>query len=99
VEVGDASSLSGAASRNGMARTTLPGYLGRQLKIPMTVRNWNTINKLIELSGWQEGVGQSASVRFWGWTVSPRASMATNCSIRRIRVSGRLAASIRYSTA
>lgn len=27
VEVGDASSLSGAASRNGMARTKLPGYL------------------------------------------------------------------------
>jgi uncharacterized protein (DUF1697 family) len=34
-----------------MARTKLPGYLGRQLKIPMTVRNWNMINKLIELSG------------------------------------------------
>ena len=51
VEVGDASSLSGAASRNGMAQTKLPGYLGRQLKIPMTVRNWNTIDKLIELSG------------------------------------------------
>ena len=43
--------MSGAASKNGMARTKLPGYLGRQLKIPMTVRNWNTINKLIELSG------------------------------------------------
>jgi uncharacterized protein (DUF1697 family) len=36
---------------NGMARTKLPGYLDRQLKIPTTVRNWNTVNKLIELSG------------------------------------------------
>ena len=36
---------------NGMARTKLLGYLDRQLKIPTTVRNWNTVNKLIELSG------------------------------------------------
>ena len=36
---------------NGMARTKLPGYLDRQLKIPTTVRNWSTVNKLIELSG------------------------------------------------
>ena len=36
---------------NGMARTKLPGYLDRQLKIPTTVRNWSTVNRLIELSG------------------------------------------------
>jgi hypothetical protein len=30
-----------------------------------------------------------------GWIVSPRASMATNCSIRRCRVSLRWAAAIR----
>ena len=36
---------------NGMARTKLPAYLDRQLEIPTTVRNWNTVNKLIELSG------------------------------------------------
>jgi uncharacterized protein (DUF1697 family) len=35
---------------NGMARTKLPAYIDRQLKIPTTVRNWNTVNKLIELS-------------------------------------------------
>ena len=35
---------------NGMGRTKLPAYLDRQLKIPTTVRNWNTVNKLIELS-------------------------------------------------
>jgi uncharacterized protein (DUF1697 family) len=35
---------------NGMARTKLPAYLDRQLKIPTTVRNWNTVKKLIELS-------------------------------------------------
>lgn len=36
---------------NGMGRTKLPGYLDRRLKIPTTVRNWKTVNKLIELAG------------------------------------------------
>jgi uncharacterized protein (DUF1697 family) len=36
---------------NGMARTKLPGYLDRQLKIPTTIRNWNTVTKLLELAG------------------------------------------------
>jgi uncharacterized protein (DUF1697 family) len=36
---------------NGMGRAKLPGYLDRQLKVPTTVRNWNTVCKLIELSG------------------------------------------------
>ncbi len=31
---------------NGMGRSQLPAYLGRQLKVPITVRNWNTVNKL-----------------------------------------------------
>ena len=35
---------------NGMGRTKLPDYLGRQLKIPTTVRNWNTVLKLLELA-------------------------------------------------
>jgi uncharacterized protein (DUF1697 family) len=35
---------------NGMGRTKLPPYVDRQLKIPTTVRNWNTVNKLIELA-------------------------------------------------
>jgi uncharacterized protein (DUF1697 family) len=35
---------------NGMGRTKLPPYLDRQLKIPTTVRNWNTVNKLLELA-------------------------------------------------
>lgn len=36
---------------NGMGRTKLPPYLDRQLEIPTTVRNWNTVNKLVELAG------------------------------------------------
>jgi uncharacterized protein (DUF1697 family) len=36
---------------NGMGRSKLPAYLDRRLKIPTTVRNWNTVNKLIELAG------------------------------------------------
>jgi uncharacterized protein (DUF1697 family) len=35
---------------NGMGRAKLPDYLGRQLKIPTTVRNWNTVIKLLELA-------------------------------------------------
>jgi uncharacterized protein (DUF1697 family) len=35
---------------DGIGRTKLPGYLDRQLKIPTTVRNWNTVNKLLELA-------------------------------------------------
>jgi hypothetical protein len=39
-------------------------------------------------------LGSQATQRS-GWIVSPRASMATNCSIRRCRVSLRLAVAIR----
>lgn len=35
---------------NGMARTKLPAYLLRQLKVVTTIRNWKTVNKLVELS-------------------------------------------------
>jgi uncharacterized protein (DUF1697 family) len=35
---------------NGMARTKLPAYLDRRLKVPTTVRNWNTVAKLVELA-------------------------------------------------
>ena len=35
---------------NGMARTKLPGYLDRKLRVPATIRNWNTLTKLIELA-------------------------------------------------
>jgi uncharacterized protein (DUF1697 family) len=35
---------------NGMGRSKLPPYLDRQLKIPTTVRNWNTVTKLLELA-------------------------------------------------
>jgi uncharacterized protein (DUF1697 family) len=37
---------------DGMARTKLPGYLDRQLKVPVTLRNWATVNKLAELTEW-----------------------------------------------
>jgi uncharacterized protein (DUF1697 family) len=36
---------------NGMARTKLPSYLERNLKVPMTIRNWNTATKLAEMAG------------------------------------------------
>jgi uncharacterized protein (DUF1697 family) len=35
----------------GMGQSKLPGYLDRRLKVPLTVRNWNTVTKLIELAG------------------------------------------------
>ncbi len=34
---------------DGMARTKLPSYLDRQLGVPITIRNWNTVVKLLEL--------------------------------------------------
>lgn len=36
---------------NGMGRSKLPAYLDRQLKVPATVRNWNSVLKLLELAG------------------------------------------------
>ena len=36
---------------NGMGRAKLPAYLDRKLKVPTTVRNWNTVCKLLELAG------------------------------------------------
>jgi uncharacterized protein (DUF1697 family) len=36
---------------NGMARTKLPAYLERRLKVAMTIRNWRTTAKLVELAG------------------------------------------------
>ena len=35
---------------NGMGRSKLPGYLERAIKIPTTIRNWNTVSKLLELA-------------------------------------------------
>jgi uncharacterized protein (DUF1697 family) len=35
---------------NGMGRSKLPNYLGRQLEVPITIRNWKTVTKLIELA-------------------------------------------------
>jgi uncharacterized protein (DUF1697 family) len=35
---------------NGMGRSKLPGYVDRQLKTPITVRNWNTVTKLAGLA-------------------------------------------------
>jgi uncharacterized protein (DUF1697 family) len=34
---------------HGVGRSKLPDYVGRQLEVPMTIRNWNTVSKLIEL--------------------------------------------------
>jgi uncharacterized protein (DUF1697 family) len=35
---------------NGMGRAKVPDYLGRRLKVPITIRNWNTVTKLLELT-------------------------------------------------
>ena len=35
---------------DGMARTKLPGYLDRRIKIPVTIRTINTVAKLVELA-------------------------------------------------
>lgn len=35
---------------NGMGRTKLPDYVIRRLKVPTTLRNWNTVTKLAELA-------------------------------------------------
>jgi uncharacterized protein (DUF1697 family) len=35
---------------NGMAATKAPDYLNRRLKVPITMRNWNTVTKLLEFS-------------------------------------------------
>jgi uncharacterized protein (DUF1697 family) len=34
---------------NGMGRAKLPTHLGRQLDVPITFRNWNTVTKLVAL--------------------------------------------------
>ena len=36
---------------NGMGRTKLPDYVLRRIKVPTTLRNWNTVTKLAELAG------------------------------------------------
>lgn len=36
---------------NGQARTKLPPHLARHLRVATTIRNWNTVSKLTELSG------------------------------------------------
>jgi uncharacterized protein (DUF1697 family) len=36
---------------NGMGRAKLPDYLDRRLNVPVTIRNWNTVMKLVELAG------------------------------------------------
>ncbi|MBW3556092.1 MAG: DUF1697 domain-containing protein [Actinobacteria bacterium] len=35
----------------GMARTKLPGYLDPRLEVATTIRNWNTVAKLLDLAG------------------------------------------------
>jgi hypothetical protein len=44
---------------------------------------------------WQRRRDDPQRVRFWGYTVSPLASIATNWLIRRARVAGSLASLIR----
>jgi uncharacterized protein (DUF1697 family) len=35
---------------NGTGRTKLPDYVLRRIKVPTTIRNWNTVTKLAELA-------------------------------------------------
>lgn len=34
---------------NGFGRAKLPQFIGRRLNVPATMRNWNTVTKLVEL--------------------------------------------------
>jgi len=36
---------------NGMGRSKLPAYLDRHLRVPTTIRTWNTVRKLLDLAG------------------------------------------------
>lgn len=36
---------------DGMGRAKLPAYLERHLRVPTTIRNWNTVTKLLDLTG------------------------------------------------
>ncbi len=36
---------------NGLGRSKLPAWLGRRLNVPVTIRNWNTVTKLLEMTG------------------------------------------------
>ena len=40
---------------DGMGRSKLPPMLDRLLKIPTTVRNWNSVTKLMEIANHLEG--------------------------------------------
>jgi uncharacterized protein (DUF1697 family) len=35
---------------DGMGQTKLPEYLNRRLKVPITFRNWNTVNRMLAMS-------------------------------------------------
>jgi len=35
---------------NGMGQSKLPDYLNRRLKVPITFRNWNTVNRMLAMS-------------------------------------------------
>jgi uncharacterized protein (DUF1697 family) len=35
---------------DGMGQTKLPDYLNRRLKVPITFRNWNTVNRMLAIS-------------------------------------------------
>ncbi len=50
-------------------------------------------------TAWQRRRDDPQRVRFCGYTVSPRTSIATNASMRRARVAGSLASLIRKRTA
>lgn len=36
---------------NGMGRAKLPPFVDRRLESPMTIRNWNSVNRLAQLAG------------------------------------------------
>jgi uncharacterized protein (DUF1697 family) len=36
---------------NGLGRSKFPDFVLRRLKVPTTLRNWNTVTKLVELAG------------------------------------------------
>lgn len=81
-----------------IAQVTMPHrHLRQLLSAPTHTTRYVADPQLA--TAWQRRRDDPQRVRFCGYTVSPRASIATKPSMRRARVAGSLAALIRKRTA
>jgi hypothetical protein len=81
-----------------IAQVTMPHRHLRELLSAPTFTTRYVANPQLA-TAWQRRRDDPQRVRFCGYTVSPRASIPTNWSMRRARVAGSLAALIRKRTA